>query len=350
MASSSTMRSPGWCDGLTLAAQDIRLVDISALLSGAGGSSTNQLGIGSGVRPGANQPMQVAAATGLSVTVNPGFALVQGTTATNQGAYSACLDAAATLTCQTADSVNARIDSVCVTVTDNGDATSSAVVQVVTGTPAASPTAPGLPANSLRVGDVTVPANAVSLSSGNIADKRSYAAAAGGVKLVQSSAFYPTAGQGMPGDLYFNIQTGRLLVFNGTTLAPPPTAPFPSVTSSVGSGTATSTTYVTVASGSVTVDGSTAVKITATFKDVTTSGTAAGNGCTVGIFRDGTLLGNAVVKVARLLSDTLDGGAFFTVDAAPAAGTHTYALKVASQGAGHFTVEDGQLLIEAAAL
>src|ERR1700761_2908113 len=182
MATSQTMRNPGWCDGLTLAAQDIRLVDISALLSGAGATSSNQLGIGSGVRPGPSNPMKVGAATGLGLTVNPGFTLVQSSTAANGGTYATCLDTAATLTCQTADLVNPRVDVVCVTVTDNGDATSKAVVQIITGTPAPVPSAPALPANSSALCQVTVPANATSLTGGNLQDVRMFSVAAGGLK------------------------------------------------------------------------------------------------------------------------------------------------------------------------
>lgn len=346
MATSSTMRSPGWSDGLTMAAQDIRLVDISALLSGAGGSSTNQLAVASGVRPGANGPLKVAAATGLSVTVNPGFALVQGSAAANQGTYATCLDASATLTCQTADSVNDRIDSVCVTVTDNGNATSNAVVQIVTGTPAGSPSAPALPANSVRLGDVRVPANATSLSAGNVADKRTYAAAAGGIKLVQSSTFYPTAGQGVPGDFYFDMALGRLLVFNGTTLVAPSTALFAPAVAGPATVTVSSTVFVTIVSANVTTDGNTPVKVSLSFKYISTAGTSAGVACTVVCTRDGGMVGDGFVKTCTGPDSNIDGGSSW-VEETPPAGTHTYVWEFQNQGSGTFQIHSARMLIEA---
>lgn len=349
MATSSTMRLPGWCDGLILDAQDIRLVDVSALMSGAAGSSTNQLAVASGVRPGANNPLQVAAATGLSVTVAPGFALIQGSTAANQGTYSTCLDASATLTCQTADSVNARIDSVCVSVVDNGDSTSKAVVQIVTGTPSGSPTAPALPANSVRLGDVTVPANATALSSGNVADKRTYAVAAGGIKPVQSSAFYPTAGQGIPGDFYFDIALGRLLVFNGTTLIAPSTALFAPVNAgpaTVTTPTSPPSTPATIVSANVTTDGITPVKVSLSFKYISTAGTTSGVACTILCTRDGGMVGDGFVKTCFGPDSNIDGGSSW-VEETPPAGTHTYLWEIENQGSGTFQIHSARMLIEA---
>lgn len=346
MATSVQARNPGWCDGLTLAAQDIRLVDISALLSGAGGSSTNQLGIGGGVRPGANGPLLVAAATGLSVTVAPGFALIQSSTAANGGTYAACLDTSATLTCQTADSVNARIDSVCVSVVDNGDATSKALVQIITGTPGGSPSAPALPANSVRLGDITVGANATSLSAGNVADKRTYVAAAGGIKLVQSSSFYPTAGQGAVGDHYFDLKLGRLLVFNGTTLVAPSVALFAPIVGGPATVTATSTAFVTIVSENVTTDGNTPVEVSLSFKYISTAGTSAGTACTIVCTRDGGLVGDGFVKTCTGPDSNIDGGSSW-VEEVPPAGTHTYLWEIQNQGAGQFQIHSGRMLIKA---
>jgi hypothetical protein len=48
------------------------------------------------------------------------------------------------------------------------------IIQVIKGTPAASPVAPATPADAILLAEVTVPANAVSLVVGNIVDRRAY--------------------------------------------------------------------------------------------------------------------------------------------------------------------------------
>lgn len=345
MATSVQVRNPGWCDGLTLAAQDIRLVDISALLSGLGGPSGSQLGVGSGVRDATNNPLQVSVATGLSVTVNPGFALIQGSTAANAGTYSTCVDTAATLTCQTADLVNPRIDVVCVSVVDNGNATSNAVVQVITGTAAPSPTAPALPSNSVALCQVRVAANATSLTSGNLTDVRTFAAAAGGIVTVLNSSLYPTVGNAA-GYLH-NASTGRMVRSNGGGgVVTPSTAGFaPLQASAVGSPTATSTTPVTIVSASVTTDAVTPVEVYLTFQAITTSSTSQGTACVILCFRDSTQLGS-VIKGCAFASQVIDG-ATLTFPDVPGAGTHTYTFKIATQGSGHFAIQDAAMSLKA---
>lgn len=88
----------------------------------------------------------------------------------------------------------ARIDKIVIkyqsSTTDNVDTTNiygmgtsfvysknkkdSFIIQVVQGTPSASPVAPATPAGALLLAEVTVPANATSLIAGNIVDRRSY--------------------------------------------------------------------------------------------------------------------------------------------------------------------------------
>jgi len=343
MATSVTVRNPGWCDGLTMAAEDIRLVDISALLSGSGGPAGSQIGVGSGVRDATGSPLQVSVATGMSVTVNPGFGLVQSTTAANAGTYSVCVDTPATITCQTADLVNPRIDLVCVTVFDNGDDTSNAVVQVVSGTAAPVPSPPALPDNSFPLCQITVAANATSLVSGNLTDTRTFAVAAGGIQPVISAAQYPTVGGAA---MYLhNIATHRLVRMNGAgQILAPSTALFAPVTAT-GSATASSTTFQTIASGSVTTDGLTPVKVSLKFSSIGTSSASVGSNCTIQLTRDGTAV-DSIVKWVSVANQSLDGGSVMIPDT-PSAGTHTYAWRIANGGAGSFALHVGVMLIEA---
>ena len=112
--------------------------------------------------------------TGMSVRVASGWAAIVGTTQANMGAYVAYNDATVTLTITTANPSNPRIDLICATIYDSyySGATNTVAYQVIAGTPAGSPVAPSLPANSIALAQVTVAAGATAISSGNIADSR----------------------------------------------------------------------------------------------------------------------------------------------------------------------------------
>ncbi len=344
MATSVQIRTPTYIDGLTYAGQDDRL-HTGLLLSGLGGASGNPIGTGSGVRDATGNPLQVSVTSGLSVQVNAGAAAIQGSAALNAGVYTAESDTTVTLTCTAADTVNPRIDSVCMTVTDNGDATSTADIQIIAGTPASSPSAPSLPANSLLLCNITVPANAVTLVSGNLSDQRTFIAAAGGIKPVLNSGFYPTVGSSA---MYMHdISTGRLLwAPNGSVFAPR-TAPFADVWSGIiSSTTVSSTTYVSVCSVTVTVDGHTSVNLTASWGWVGATA-AVGNACNLSIFR-GTGEVNGIALVSQAANVAISGGSWVYQDVTPAAGTYTYALKISNQGAGSYTLHTASLLAQAA--
>ncbi|HEY1820396.1 MAG TPA: hypothetical protein VGG83_10735 [Trebonia sp.] len=345
MATSAPMRAFVWGDGLTVAAQDMRLSQHSMLLSAVGASSSSQLAVRSGVRDGAGSPLQAAVTSGLSVSVQSGCVAIQGSAAADSGAYGATLDGTATLTCTTADTVNPRIDTVAVTITDLGSSSSTAVVQIVTGTAAASPAPATLPANSLTLCYVLVNANQTTLTSGSLTDQRPFLAGAGGIVSVLNSGFYPSVG---PKGFVLDVSLNRLKYFNGTAMVAPSVAAFATIASTPGNATATSATWVTATSASVTVDGNTNVEITASFKYISTSSTGNGTGCTIGIFRGSSLI-NDIVAVCSGTNSTLNGGGFSTFDPTPAAGTYTYSLQIQNQGAGNFALDQGRIIVKAAA-
>ncbi len=111
---------------------------------------------------------------GMSVLVASGWAAIVGTTQSNMGAYVAYNDASVTLTITTADPTNPRIDLVCMTVNDSyyTGSTNNVILQVVAGTPAGSPVAPSLPANSISLATVAVGAAVTQINTGNITDTR----------------------------------------------------------------------------------------------------------------------------------------------------------------------------------
>lgn len=111
---------------------------------------------------------------GMSVLVASGWAAIVGTIQPNMGTYVAYNDATVVLPVATANPSNPRIDLVCVTVNDSyyTGATDNVVIQIIAGTPAPSPVAPTLPANSIALATVAVAAGALSITSGNITDQR----------------------------------------------------------------------------------------------------------------------------------------------------------------------------------
>jgi hypothetical protein len=111
---------------------------------------------------------------GLSVLVASGWAAIVGTTQINMGTYVGYNDATVTLSISTADPTNPRIDVVCMTVQDAyyTGSLNDVILQVVAGTPAGSPVAPALPANSITLATVAVGAGATAITNANITDTR----------------------------------------------------------------------------------------------------------------------------------------------------------------------------------
>jgi hypothetical protein len=111
---------------------------------------------------------------GLSVLVASGWAAIVGTTQANMGTYTTYNDATTVLSITTANPTNPRIDLVCATVRDAyyTGAYNDVILQVIAGTPAGSPVAPSLPANSISLATVAVGAGATSITNANITDTR----------------------------------------------------------------------------------------------------------------------------------------------------------------------------------
>jgi hypothetical protein len=111
---------------------------------------------------------------GMSVRVASGWAAVVGTTQANMGVYTFYNDATVTLTVTTADPTNPRIDRIVATVRDAfySGAFNDVIYQVLPGTPAGSPTAPAVPANSISLATIAVGAGVTQINTGNITDTR----------------------------------------------------------------------------------------------------------------------------------------------------------------------------------
>lgn len=141
--------------------------DVSgALPQAAGGTCTGDFAVTQSGTPG------------MTVSVAGGWAWVLGTTSATQGMYQTYNDAPVTLTIITANASLPRIDRVVLTIRDAAYAGSSndCILQVITGTANASPTAPAIPASSLSLATIAVGAAVTSILNTNITDTRTRAA------------------------------------------------------------------------------------------------------------------------------------------------------------------------------
>ena len=110
----------------------------------------------------------------MSVNSATGWAAILGTYQSNMGVYTAYNDATVNAAIATANPTLARIDLVCLTVSDSfyTGSTNTVAVNVVTGTAAASPTVPATPTNSIALAQVAVGAGVTSIVTANITDSR----------------------------------------------------------------------------------------------------------------------------------------------------------------------------------
>ena len=120
---------------------------------------------------------QRGAGANMSVDIGAGEALIQGDTVTNQGRYYVLNDAVTNVTgFSAANATNPRIDRVTLRVRDqfHGDAANDISFQIVTGTATAGATltnlngAAAVPGSQLLLANVLIPANATTITTGNI--------------------------------------------------------------------------------------------------------------------------------------------------------------------------------------
>lgn len=154
-----------------------------------------------------------------SVDVAKGYAFITGTSSLAQGVYGFANDATVNLPLAVADATNPRIDVIVAQVRDNTeDASGSddARLFAVTGTPAASPAVPTIPAGSLVLAHVSVPANDTTIDNAQITDKRTFACSIGGVQRCLSTV-RPSGASLYEGMFIYEIDTDRTWYHNGTS-------------------------------------------------------------------------------------------------------------------------------------
>lgn len=160
----------------------------------------------------------------MAATLNEGRAVIQGLS--NQGAYPVTLDADVTLTFADGDALGNRIDLVVLRIYDGSYDTSGkyeAAVEIIRGTPSATPVAPAAPPLSLPLYKVSVPAGASAGKGGinwgtALTDLRVPTVSVGGI--------LPVLGDIAPGAYpgQYQDSNGSLQRWDGTAWVPYPSA------------------------------------------------------------------------------------------------------------------------------
>jgi hypothetical protein len=216
MATSVTTSLPMWLTGCTYDADmgnDLRNSGVTAYFYDEGiVSGGGTIGVLGGVLGGAG--LLVSPGTGMAVSVQPGSFVVPASATPTAGGYASTLSSTATLTVQTADPTNPRIDLIVAYVLDAGSSSSFGAVEIITGTAAPSPSAPSAPANSLTLAQLTVPATTTSITSGMLADERTYTTAVGGILVAPKGSV-----TGYTGQLAYDKASGSFYHNNNTSSA-----------------------------------------------------------------------------------------------------------------------------------
>jgi hypothetical protein len=135
----------------------------------------------------------------MSVNVAGGTCLIRGTENQNQGVYCGYNDATLNVVVAASDPTNPRRDLVVAKVRDSfySGASADFSIVVVTGTPAASPVDPAVPADALVLARIAVAATSTTVVNANITDlrTRAYALGALGVGLSTNRPSGPYQGQ-----------------------------------------------------------------------------------------------------------------------------------------------------------
>ena len=198
---------------------------LQTLISGAGITEAGDLAITQNGTP--NMSVNVAAGTiwmpgtlggtaGFGNNINAQTTYGLGGGKTSQGMYCGYQDASVNLVISTADPTNPRIDLVVAAIQDAqySGSTNTPVLQVITGTPAPSPSAPSAPASAVVLAQVAVAASVSSIVTANIADKRPVLAVNGGIVRAASAGGQRPANP-VTGD-YIDDPTSRLLRYNSS--------------------------------------------------------------------------------------------------------------------------------------
>lgn len=190
-------------------AEDVRRY-IDAMVSGRGGI----------VSSGDLEVTEKSGTPDMSVDVAAGRIFIPGDEGSFQGIYFCENRATVNLTIATADATNPRKDLVVAKVEDSSysGGTDAWSLAVVTGTPAASPSEPTAPSNSVVLALVDVPALDTSIENAQITDRRisstgGQASGLGGIVITTSTNRPSSPHEGM---VIYETNTDRVLIYDGS--------------------------------------------------------------------------------------------------------------------------------------
>lgn len=171
--------------------------------------------------PGALAVTEAPGTPDMSVRVAAGGVFIRSTRSAAQGIYHAYNDAAVTVVVPAADATNARIDLVVVRVRDEAQDVSlsqnDVVVELVTGTPAATPTEPTISFEDyLVLARINVAASVSAITNSDIVDRRVRSA------VVRGGSLYPVVRQvlGTSGDATVTATTPGILATPTAAIVP----------------------------------------------------------------------------------------------------------------------------------
>jgi hypothetical protein len=334
MTTSVNGRAGLWLDGVTWAANDLRLELAAALLTSASATGTTGIAAAQGVRPSVGSPLLSTWTSGMAFTLNAGTCWVQGTASATAGIYTATLDTTTTLTVPNGDPTNPRIDSVIAVISDVGTSSSTTIFKILAGVPAGSPVHTALPANAVRLCDIAVAASASVLSAPNFNDLRPFTVALGGIL-----PYGNVSGATIPGPVgtyVHDLTTGRLKVLNGsgTAVTPKVVASGPVSSNSGGATTVTGGSSVTLVSVSVTADGLTEYEVTLRIAFVWQNSTSSGSDfLTIAAQLDGSDIDSLDPTLGQYLGPGPRSFLWQTW-VTPSAGSHTFSM-LATASATH---------------
>ncbi|MGH3203512.1 MAG: hypothetical protein ACRDP5_15875 [Streptosporangiaceae bacterium] len=259
MASSVVAGVPLWVDYVSDdATTPLRTFEVGTRVYDSGSPSAVQ--VPSGVFPGGGA-MAVTAPSGMQVQVSAGYCCLGQRS--SSGGYIFGLTSSAILTLQPSNPALPRIDNVIAAVYDNGDSSSYSDVEITTGVPGTNPVAPAVPANAVLLAQVYVAAGTSSITSSAITDERTFVVAPGGVIPISGEASAPA----VPGSqLMLDLSTGQLVQGTGTAGQTDPVpvlkwAPQMAVVTTAVSDSAAKGALTTIATVTITADGSTDLEV-----------------------------------------------------------------------------------------
>lgn len=197
---------------VTLDAGELRRADSSAF-AGVGSA----LGVGGGVVRHGDTSLAVTVDGSDNVTVQPGAVVIPGNAVAGTGCYRSALAAATTNALTARNATNARIDLVVYRQLDTDVVGShgayTARIDVIAGTPSATPAVPVLPSMAVELARITVPASGGGAASVD-SSFRTYVAGIGGVIVVPTEARLPASAAKY--QKARALDTGATYTFDGT--------------------------------------------------------------------------------------------------------------------------------------